>query len=628
MRYLFQCLLFLIGLWTNLSLADPTQHQLPLQYYLDANSKNTVETLSDENFLPFQGLLHKGFTRDTLWIKLDSESLRHGDPNETLVIRVRPSFLDRITLYIPQASGQYLVEESGDMTPWQDVNYPSLNLGFRVKRAELNDFLYLRVQTTSTLMVSVEVMAESDASKADETQKLWYALTLSLIAMFWCWIFISWLQHRDSLRRVFVVKQLFSIFYTLGFFGYYRIFLSDVATPEQINLFFNIVITLVTGTTYWYEFNFVNQYKLIPWIKAIIQAAFVMPLITLALIFLGHTQEGLYLNMLFIGLGTLVLFITGFTLDATQPNPQRHHATTYLFSRTVLVLYYGVLCVALMVNVLAALGLNIGLEFGLHNFVLHGIISGFMMTLLLQIRAYNIEQEVRARSNALYLTQQQLALDQSKRDEQMQFLHMLTHELKTPLSVIDLVLKSSKPNEKTLGYANRAVADMKSIIERCVDVDRIDEGNNQTRMSAFNVKALIQHILEASPATERVIEVQVPDTLNIHSDLQYVRTILGNLIENALRYGLADQPVQIGLAPTSADNPHQLGIVVANTPSNAGWPDPEHVFTKYYRSPKALNMSGTGLGLFLVSRLATILGGRCVYAPTADQVRFILWIPN
>ncbi|MEY4726525.1 MAG: hypothetical protein RLZ36_1152, partial [Pseudomonadota bacterium] len=78
----------------------------------------------------------------------------------------------------------------------------------------------------------------------------------------------------------------------------------------------------------------------------------------------------------------------------------------------------------------------------------------------------------------------------------------------------------------------------------------------------------------------------------------------------------------------SADNAHQLGIEVSNTPSAAGWPDTEHVFTKYYRSPKALNMSGTGLGLFLVSRLATILGGRCVYAPTPDQVRFILWIPN
>jgi signal transduction histidine kinase len=294
----------------------------------------------------------------------------------------------------------------------------------------------------------------------------------------------------------------------------------------------------------------------------------------------------------------------------------------------VLILYYGVLSLALMVNVLTALGLNIGLEFGLHNFALHGIASGLMMTLLLQIRASKIEQEVRAQSNAFYLTQQQLALEQAKRDEQLQFLHMLTHELKTPLSVIDLVLKSSAPTEKTLGYANRAVADMKSIIERCVDVDRIDEGKTQLHRLPIRLKPMIEDLLQSSTDTGRIIHVQVDDEWIVDSDPQYLRISLGNLIENALRYGSPDQPVCITARQGSDDNAGQLGIEVSNTPSAAGWPDREQVFTKYYRSPKALNMSGTGLGLFLVSRLATILGGRCVYAPTTDQVRFILWIPN
>ena len=281
-----------------------------------------------------------------------------------------------------------------------------------------------------------------------------------------------------------------------------------------------------------------------------------------------------------------------------------------------------------MVNVIAALGFNIGLEFGLHNFVLHGIASGVMMTLLLQIRAHKIEQEVRAQSNAFYLTQQQLALEQAKRDEQLQFLHMLTHELKTPLSVIDLVLKSSSLTEKTLGYAHRAVADMKSIIERCVDVDRIDEGKTQLHRLPIRLKPMIEDLLQSSTDTGRIIHVQVDDDWVVDSDPQYLRIILGNLIENAFRYGAPDQPVCITVRQGFAEDAHQLGVEVSNAPSTAGWPDAEQVFTKYYRNPKALNMSGTGLGLFLVSRLATILGGRCVYAPTADQVRFILWIPN
>lgn len=446
--------------------------------------------------------------------------------------------------------------------------------------------------------------------------------------MFWCWIFVSWLQHRDRLRLVFAIKQLCSLFYTLGFFGYYRVLLSDVASPEQINLLFNVTVTVVTTSAFWYEFNFVSQYKLIPWVKTILHSTFVMPSISVVLISLGYAQQGLHLNMLFVGTATLMLFINCFTLNVSAPTTSHTEQPPYLFSRPILIAYYGVLCIALMVNVVAAMGLNIGLEFELHNFVLHGIISGFMMTLLLQIRAYKMEQSVREKSNALYLTEKQLVLDQAKRDEQLQFLHMLTHELKTPLSVIDLVLKSSAPNQKTIGYANRAVADMKSIIERCVDVDRLDEGNIETTFTTFNIKALILNILQASPLTEHRINVDIADDLCIQSDPQYVRTILGNLIENAMRYGSPIHPIHITTHVESDETSERLGICIANTPATAGWPDSAQVFNKYYRNPKTLNISGTGLGLFLVSRLATILGGRCVYAPTIDQVRFILWIPN
>jgi signal transduction histidine kinase len=356
--------------------------------------------------------------------------------------------------------------------------------------------------------------------------------------------------------------------------------------------------------------------------------ALVIPAFAFGLILIGKTQQAMHLNMLFIGSVTVLLFINGFTLDASQPNPEVNERAPYLFSRTVLVIYYSVLCLALMVNVVTALGLNIGLEFGLHNFVLHGIISGVMMTFLLQVRAHKIEQEAQTQSNALYLTQRQLALEQAKRDEQLQFLHMLTHELKTPLSVIDLVLKSSTPSEKTRAYANRAVADMKSIIERCVDVDRIDEGHIHPKHSSFHLNELIQRILQSASASERAVETDVPDHLTLTSDPQYVQIILGNLIENALRYGAADQAITIKAYKGSNEMVQQLGIEISNTPAAAGWPDPEQVFSKYYRNPKALNLSGTGLGLFLVSRLATILGGRCVYAPTTNQVRFILWIPN
>jgi signal transduction histidine kinase len=68
-------------------------------------------------------------------------------------------------------------------------------------------------------------------------------------------------------------------------------------------------------------------------------------------------------------------------------------------------------------------------------------------------------------------------------------------------------------------------------------------------------------------------------------------------------------------------------VSVTNRPGLAARPDPHRVFLKYYRSPGAMKQSGTGLGLFLVARLAQRLGGRCELRPDDQHVRFDLWLP-
>ena len=51
------------------------------------------------------------------------------------------------------------------------------------------------------------------------------------------------------------------------------------------------------------------------------------------------------------------------------------------------------------------------------------------------------------------------------------------------------------------------------------------------------------------------------------------------------------------------------------------------LYWKYYRSPRAHGYSGSGLGLYLVRGFTERLGGRIDYTPSADSVRFTLWLP-
>jgi signal transduction histidine kinase len=64
-----------------------------------------------------------------------------------------------------------------------------------------------------------------------------------------------------------------------------------------------------------------------------------------------------------------------------------------------------------------------------------------------------------------------------------------------------------------------------------------------------------------------------------------------------------------------------------NQVSPGGLPDAERLFEKYYRSPQAQRVSGSGLGLFLVKGLLDLMQGRIGYEVRGQQVIFSVWLP-
>jgi len=149
-------------------------------------------------------------------------------------------------------------------------------------------------------------------------------------------------------------------------------------------------------------------------------------------------------------------------------------------------------------------------------------------------------------------------------------------------------------------------------------------------LESVAIDKLLNDLLELYAVERQRIKIQIsPEISTIQIDEQCLQIILNNLLDNALRYGDALQPIQVQVA--RASNPEgKPGFVftVINKTGMASWPDPDRVFHKYYRSAGAQAISGTGLGLFLVASLANILGGSCSYVPDDTHVRFELWLPT
>jgi len=596
-------------------------------YWQDVHGQASFDDASKQAYTTYEGILAKGYTDATYWLRLRVDPVANAQAGDKLVLRVRPAFLDQVVLFDPADATRKEPATAGDMTPWSDAEYQSLNHGFLIAAQTQARDVYLRVSSTSTLMIHVEVLTQVEASRLDHTQELIYSVSTGLIVMFLAWVFLSWLSDRDHVNLAFVIKQFASILYMVGYFGYFRVFLSEVASPATINLVFNIVLISATGLAFWFEMHFLSDYEPPAWLMHLLRSFYAVAFVAMALLLAGYTRLALELNMLAIGVGSAVLLMAVLVF-IKNPTDKQTAGVPFRFSRGVVAVYYLSLTFALWVAVWPSLGFDVATEYSLHNLVLNGFFSGMLMTLLLQIRARRFELNRREVSNALYLSQQQVAFERQRRDEQTHFLHMLMHELKTPLAVIDMALHTRTDPEKSAAYASRAVVDMKAILERCIDADQIEEGATEAKAERVDVVRLLNELVFSQNIPAERLQLHMATVPDVLTDRQYARIILGNLLDNALRYSDGRTPVEVHVMSSDGpDGAPGVTVTFSNRPGTAAWPEPHKVFQKYYRSTGAQSQSGTGLGLFLVASLANRIGAYCRYAPDERRVRFVLWLP-
>jgi signal transduction histidine kinase len=206
----------------------------------------------------------------------------------------------------------------------------------------------------------------------------------------------------------------------------------------------------------------------------------------------------------------------------------------------------------------------------------------------------------------------------------------IAHELRTPLSVLRLQLESiedgiAQPTPETL----RSLAEETSLLTRLVDDLRLlslaDAGQLSLAIEAVDASAAGERVVGnvAPRARQQQIDLRIERpqaALAVLADPQRLLQILGNLIENALRYTPAGGTVTLRLAQSAASSApslpaHPAGWVVFEVAdTGAGIPASElpQIFERFYRADKARarETGGSGLGLAIVQRLVEMQSGR------------------
>lgn len=619
-------LLVLAMLALSISAAFADDRILSRSYWEDTSNQATWDQAQGREFTPYAGVLSRGYTESAIWIQLLVAPPQNSKADDKLILRIRPIYLDEITLFDPlDTTGKPRVV--GDRTNYGDGEYKSLTHTFVIPAGDKPRHVWLRLKATSTSLINIEALTQVDMLASEYKLLISYCLVLSLIVVFMILVFINWLNYREYLYAAFVVRHALYFIYTASFFGFHRYVLDGVIEARHLDLIYNWLVVGTTGFSIWFESKFLGEYSPPRWARYIINGLLAWSACAVTLLLLDKIHLALKINMILNGVGMITLFIIAIIF--IDDEKAKINQLSSLLKKRVVIVYYAIITTLLIFSVLPYVGAVAGNEFSINGLVFYALCSGMIMTVLMQLRANQLRNSNIQFEKDLLLANQQRDLEKVRLEEQSQLLTMLMHELKTPLAVIDLAQQATSDHE-TQGYVARNITIIKNILNRCLNADRIAAGKLHIDMQSVSIDEILYDLVDQHPDDAHKIELDIntPVTTAI-TDYQCLQIVLNNLLDNALRYGDSSQPVQVQVTD-KINAAGEVGILftVINKTGIASWPDPDRVFQKYYRSTGAQSISGSGLGLFLVSSISKIIGGTCSYAPDETHVRFELWLPT
>ena len=213
------------------------------------------------------------------------------------------------------------------------------------------------------------------------------------------------------------------------------------------------------------------------------------------------------------------------------------------------------------------------------------------------------------------VTQRELAEKENRAKDE--FLAMLGHELRNPLSAIANAAYALQaiPNEtdKLAAFqqiAVRETAMLKRILDDLLDVTRLSQGKLRIQRSTVHADELIAEVVEAVHLNypDRDIRLESDGEIGlIEGDATRIRQIVQNLLDNAIKYSEDGDQVSVR---TRADG-DDIVIEVADTGQGIEAEHLDSIFEPFYQSERstARGSSGLGLGLALAKRFVAMHRG-------------------
>ena len=225
-------------------------------------------------------------------------------------------------------------------------------------------------------------------------------------------------------------------------------------------------------------------------------------------------------------------------------------------------------------------------------------------------------------NNSRIVLKQKLKFEQDLREkehlsmtEKLRFYTNFSHELKTPLTLIqgpvnDLLKKERDPTSRQyLEIIRKNSGILLKFINRMLEFRKIELDRTLLNVGHYDLNILAEEEVEAFAhlAKERNINLgfYCEQGLNAWVDIEKIQIILNNLLSNALKFSPEDRTVKLGLFH---DN-DEIVIEVRDQGHGISKSDMALIFTPFYQAKNSVGTGGTGIGLALCKSLVELHQG-------------------
>lgn len=218
------------------------------------------------------------------------------------------------------------------------------------------------------------------------------------------------------------------------------------------------------------------------------------------------------------------------------------------------------------------------------------------------------------------------------------FLSMMSHDLKTPIARIQGMAETALREKGTLSRTQKEALstimgsseELGRFIGSILDLTRIESKEVKLQKTSRDVNSILKEVISKYQfnASEKNIQLisKLDPLFSVKMDVDLIRQVFSNLIENAIKYSPEGSTVAI----SSKEEQDHICVSVTDSGPGIDKDEVDNIFLKFYRSKaaKASPIKGSGLGLYLAKYFVELHGGDIsVESKTQNGSTFTVQLP-